>query len=131
MLISMISQSVIPCQMLLSGEKKKISLEALGMLIIFMHRNLSNIISDFGTLAIGVSITANQIRGRHHRPIILANIETFNLTSFDNIDLLQVSPAGNLLSVRSQEYNDGRFQINRFEFVVDIPSVICLFTELQ
>ena len=66
--------------------------------------------------------------------MVLATIEPFNLTSFDDAEVLRVSPPGNLVSVRSQEevLYDGayhHYSINRFDFIVDNASLIRLFIE--
>ena len=94
----------------------------------FCYRSLSRNIVDFGAQAIGGSIYAQRIGGPSLR---MANIEPFNLNNFDAIDLLRITPSGNLLSVRSQENNDGSLHVNRFDFIMDTPSMMCLFTELH
>ncbi len=82
---------------------------------------------DFGAQTIGGNVYAQRFGGPSIR---LANIDPFNLNNFDAIDLLHITPAGNLLSVRSQEVNDGSLHINRFDFIMDTPSVMCLMTEV-
>ena len=102
-----------------------------GLILIFgkpsQRRCLSRNIVDFGAQAIGGNVYAQRFGGPSIR---LANIDPFNLNNFDAIDLLHITPAGNLLSVRSQEVNDGSLHINRFDFIMDTPSVMCLMTEV-
>ena len=123
----MTSQSVIHYRTRLSGNVSYFEVFFIGTTLIFYNRNLSRIINEFGALAIGGTINAqHHTTGPRH---VLAHIEPFNLNSFDAVDLLHVSPSGNLVSIRSQEYNDGYFHINRFDFFLDTPSAMCLFTE--
>jgi hypothetical protein len=94
---------------------------------------LSRIIQEVGALSIRGNIFA---RTRAHserqpdRSIFLANIERFNLSSCDAVEVLHVTPPGNAVWLRSQEDTNGiHFEINRFDYLVHNSSLMRLFFE--
>ena len=73
---------------------------------------------------------STRLREPRQGPLVLAHIEQFNLNSFDGVEVVRVSPPGNVLSVRSQEMRPPySFEINRFDFVVDSSSLMRMFLE--
>lgn len=134
----------------------------INFFITTIFRRLSRSIREFGALSIGGIIHANHIlttsrrhydNSRARGPMILSIIETFNLNPNDAVELLRITPPGNLVSIRSQEereditssYIDSHLerggnhhsllpreqiiQINRFEFVLDSRSLMRMFLE--
>ena len=102
------------------------------MLSLFGSR-LSRTIREFGALSIRGTISARRriVSERQHRgPIYLANIERFNLNTCDAVEVLNVTPVGNAVCLRSQEDTNGNlFEINRFDYLVHNSSLIRLFME--
>jgi hypothetical protein len=76
---------------------------------------------------------STRLREPRRGPLVLAHIEQFNLNSFDGVEVVGVTPPGNVLSVRSQEmrppYSGGSLEINRFDFVLDSSSLMRMFLE--
>jgi hypothetical protein len=73
--------------------------------------------------------------GGTHATHVLASIRPFNLNARDTAVVLHVMPSGNAISIRSQEVgfrftvDEGQFQINRFDFLLDTSSLMRFFIE--
>jgi hypothetical protein len=96
-------------------------------------RQLSRIIQDFGALSLSGNVYAHYITERPGRgPVLLANMQRFNLNASDAVQILHLDPPTNIISLRSQEERlYGNFQINRFDYLLSSSSLMRLFLELN